>query len=210
MLCEGLILSKKGFGEGHLSINFLDSQRGKMRVSAYGAALETGKRRAGISSGSFIEGLITLKKSEYYVLSDTKSLLSIDNVRSEFKPMGFAFFVLEILDMMLLEGDIFLYYEDLFESFKLFDQSLDEKYILFFIAKFLGNEGWLHISEYDRLHDTTKRFINYSLQSPMQFLQGKTLSSNIAHELSYFFAYAVKKARFKKLHSLELLRFDKS
>jgi recombinational DNA repair protein (RecF pathway) len=36
--CEGLILSKKGFGEGHLILNFLDSELGKIRLVAYGAA----------------------------------------------------------------------------------------------------------------------------------------------------------------------------
>ncbi len=206
MLCEGLILSKKGFGEGHLSINFLDSQRGKLRVVAYGAALETGKRRASIASGSFIEGLIT-QKNDRYVLSDTKSILTIDHVREELKPMGFTFFALEVLDMMLLEEDIFSYYDDLFESFKLFDQTLDEKYILFFLAKFLGNDSWLNIPEYEKLSDPSKLFINDAQNNPINFLQGKAISSSRRHNISYFLAHAVKRARYRLPHSLELLRF---
>lgn len=208
-LCEGLILSKKGFGEGHLSINFLDAEIGKVRVTAYGAALETGKRRSTLLTGSFVEGLITQnpRNPEYYILSDTKLIFSLDNIREELKSIGFAFYLLEILDMMLLEGDLFPYYADLLGSFELFEDNLDEKYILFFLAKFLGGEGWLHIPEEEKLHETTKRFINDSQTHSMDFLQGKNISQPRRRELAYFFAHAVKRARNRMPNSLELLRF---
>ncbi|MGL5956511.1 MAG: hypothetical protein ACRC0X_07940 [Brevinema sp.] len=208
-LCEGVILSKRGFGAGNLILNFLDSEMGKITLTAYGAALETGKRRAGFVSGAFIEGLITThaKNSERYLLSDTKSILSIDNIRAQLKPMGFAFFTLEILDMMILENDLFEYYHDLLSAFRLFDQNLDEKYVLFFLAKFLGNESWLYIPEQEKLHDSTKRFLSDALNNPMEFLQGKNISHPRRHELAYFFAHAVKRAKFRMPHSLELLRF---
>lgn len=208
-ICEGLILSKKGFGEGHLSINFLDSQLGKLRVTAYGAALETGKRRSTLLTGSFVEGLLTKnsKNPDYYILSDTKVILLLDDIRQELKSMGFAFYVLEILDMMILEGDLFPYYQDLLESFRLFENNLDEKYILFFLAKFLGKEGWLYIPEEEKLHTTTKRFLNDAFGHSMDFLQGKNISQPRRRELVYFFAHAVKRARFRMPHSLELIRF---
>ena len=92
-LCEGIILSKKGFGEGHLILNFLDSEFGKITLTSYGSALETGKRRALLLSGSFIEGLIKTapKNNDRYLLSDTKTIFSMDNIREDLKPMGFTF-----------------------------------------------------------------------------------------------------------------------
>ena len=208
-LCEGIILSKKGFGEGHLILNFLDSEFGKITLTSYGSALETGKRRALLLSGSFIEGLIKTapKNNDRYLLSDTKTIFSMDNIREDLKPMGFAFFTLEILDMLIMEGDLFPYYSDLYTAFTLFDQTLDEKYLLFFLAKFLNGESWLDIPEQDRLQDQTKRFILDSLSHPIEFLQGKNISTPRRHELSYFYAHAVKRAKNIMPHSLELLRF---
>ncbi len=204
-ICEGVILSKKGFGEGHLSINFLDSEYGKIRLTAFGAGLETGKRRAGISSGSFIQGLVK-SKDDRNILSDIKPLLSIDNIREDLKPMGFSFFVLEILDMMVLEGDLFPYYDDLLKCFELFDDSLDEKYILFFLAKFLSGEGWIY--SLDRLRPTTRRFVEDAQTHDMDFLKGIHISEPRKKELAYFCAAAVKNAKNRLPHSTELLRFD--
>lgn len=208
-ICEGLILSKKGFGTGHLILNFLDSHLGKITPISYGAALETGKRRASILSGSFIQGLLTTnpRNPEKLLLSDTKSLMSLDNLRQELRPMGFTLFTLEILDMILQEGEEFPYYAELYHAFELFDQYLDEKYVLFFLAKFLGGEGWLVIPEQGKLTDKTKRFLEDAQTNPVYFLQGKNISSNRKHELSYFFVHVVKRACSKKPNSLELLRF---
>ncbi|MGL4676702.1 MAG: hypothetical protein ACRCWI_03440 [Brevinema sp.] len=208
-LCEGVILSKRGFGAGNLILNFLDAEIGKITLTAYGVALETGKRRAGFVSGAFIEGLVKThpKNPERFLLSDTRSILSIDNIWVQLKSMGFAFFTLEILDMMILENDLFEYYSDLLEAFRLFNENLDEKYVLFFLAKFLGYENWLYIPEQEKLHDSSKRFLLDALNNPMEFLQGKNISNPRRHELSYFFAHAVKRAKFRMPHSLELLRF---
>lgn len=207
--CEGLILSKKGFGEGHLIINFLDSHFGKMKLVAYGAALETGLRRVNIQSGSFLEGLISSspKTPNTYHLKDTKTILSIDHIRENLRPMGFTFFTLEIIDLLILEGDLFPYYKDLYSAFQLFEESLDEKYVLFFLAKFLSGESWLDIPEQEKLQHQTKRFINDAQQYNITFLQGKYISTPRCHELSYFFAHAVKRAINKMPHSIELLRF---
>ncbi|MGL4394838.1 MAG: DNA repair protein RecO [Brevinema sp.] len=205
--CEGLILSKKGFGSGHLILNFLDSELGKVKIMAYGAALETGARRAMIQSGSFIEGLIS-KKKDALQLTDSKLLLSSSQARDDLRYMGFMFFTLEMIDHFLLEGDLFPYYEDLKEAFELFYESLDEKYLLFFLGKFLSCESWLEIAEKDKLQAQTLRFLSDSREHPMNFLQGKNISMPRKKELSYFYAYALQDARGKMPHSLELLRFD--
>ncbi len=208
--CEGLILSKKGFGEGHLILNFLDSELGKIRLVAYGAALETGKRRAHTLSGTFLEGLITSspKKPDSYQLSDSKTILSIDNIREDLRPMGFTFFTLEILDLLILEGDLFPYYDHLLQTFQLFNESLDEKYILFFLGKFLAGESWLDIPEQEKLQEKTKKFLNDALRHDGYFLQGKNISLSRRRELAFFYAHAVKRAKNKMPHSLELLRFQ--
>ncbi len=207
-LCEGIILSKKGFGDGHLILNFLDSEFGKITLTSYGTALETGTRRALLLSGSFIEGLITNnKKNDRYLLSDSKIIFAMDNIREDLKPMGFAFFTLEILDMLVMEGDLFPYYSDLYTAFTLFDASLDEKYLLFFLAKFLNGESWLDIPEQEKLQAQSKRFIFDALTHPIEFLQGKNISNSRRHELSYFYAHAIKRAKYTMPHSIELLRF---
>lgn len=208
--CEGLILSKKGFGEGHLFLTILDSEYGKIKVAAYGAALETGTRRMVTLTGSFLEGLLIphRNQSDKWQLSDAKVVFSIDNLRASLKSMGFTFFCLEILDTLILENDLFSYYTDLYTSFQLFDQSLDEKYILFFLAKFLDGEGWLHIPEQKKLQTQTRRFIHDATQQEIGFLQGKNISSPRKKELSYFFAHVLKKITGSVPHSLELLRFE--
>ncbi|MGL4387861.1 MAG: DNA repair protein RecO [Brevinema sp.] len=204
--CEGLILSKKGFGSGHLILNFLDSELGKIKIIAYGAALETGSRRAMIQSGSFIEGLISQKKDSFQ-LTDSKLALSSSEARDDLKYMGFMFFTLELIDYFLLEGDLFPYYTDLKEAFELFYESLDEKYLLFFLAKFLSCEGWLEIHEKKKLKPQTLRFLADSREHSMNFLQGKNISPPRKQELSYFFSYALQDSRGTLPHSLELLRF---
>lgn len=206
--CEGLILSKKGFGEGHLILNFLDSHHGKIKIIAYGAALETGSRRAIIQSGSFIEGLIVQKNDASHQLTDSKLLLSLDTVLNDLKYMGFLFFTLELLDQFVLEGDLFPYYKDLKNAFELFQETLDEKYMLFFLGKFLSNEGWLDIPEKENLKPQTIRFLSDARNHPIIFLQGKNISTPRKQELSYFYSYALQHAKGKLPHSLELLRFD--
>ncbi|MGL4562518.1 MAG: DNA repair protein RecO [Brevinema sp.] len=205
--CEGLVLSKKGFGEGHLILNFLDKKAGKIKVIAYGAALETGARRAMIQSGSFIEGLIISQKDGLR-LTDSKLLLSSFQARNDLKQMGFIFFTLELLDHFLLEGDLFPYYNDLKEAFELFYETLDEKYLLFFLGKFLSCESWLEIREKNQLKPQTLRFLSDSREHSMNFLQGKNISSPRKQELAYFFSYALQDAKGKLPHSLELLKFD--
>jgi len=208
--CEGLILSKKGFGEGHLLLTILDSEYGKIQVAAYGAALETGIRRSVTLTGSFIEGLLIPNRNQLdrWQLSEAKIIFSIENIRITLKAMGFTFFTLEILNTLILEGDIFAHYTDLLISFQLFDQSLDEKYILFFIAKFLAKEGWIDHSDKNKLQTQTIRFINDAYYQNINFLQGKNISLPRKKELAYYYAHIIKKITGQIPHSLELLRFD--
>lgn len=206
--CKALILSKKGFGEGHLLLTVLDADRGKTKYSAFGAALETGSRRAALLSGSFIQGLILPSKTpQFGILHETQLLFSAENLRSDLRLMGFLLFTLEILDKMLMEEELFEYFAELFETFLLFDKNQDEKYTLFFLSKFLSSGSWLEIPEKNKLSAQTQRFINDSNHYPSSFLQGKNISSQRKHELSYFFAHAVKHARGHMPRSLELLKF---
>lgn len=207
--CTALILSKRGFGEGHLLLTVLDADRGKTKYSAFGAALETGVRRAALLSGSFIQGLISPSKiPQFEILNETQLLFSAENLRSDLKLMGFLLFTLEILDKMLMEEELFEYFDELFETFRLFDENQDEKYTLFFLSKFLSSGSWLEIPQKQKLSAQTKRFINDSNNYPSSFLQGKNISNQRKHELSYFFAHAVKHARGYMPCSLELLKFN--
>ncbi|MGL4367425.1 MAG: hypothetical protein ACRCTQ_04000 [Brevinemataceae bacterium] len=208
--CEGLILSKKGFGSGHLILNFLDKDKGKIKLTAYGAALETGSRRSNILSGSFIQGLTKTSHSEKpkEVISDIVTIFSINFLSTSLKATGFAFFALEILDLFLMEEIPFPYYDELFDTFLLFNDTLDEKYILFFLVKFLSQESWMIPQLTAQLNPQTQRFIHDAHNKHISFLQGKNISSPRKQELSFFLANLTKNIRGTYPKSFELLRFE--
>lgn len=208
--CAALILSKKGFGEGSLLLTVLDSQKGKTTLVSYGAALETGSRRAALLSGNIINGLVLPPKntSTSEILSEAVVDFSPDNLRSQFKPMGFLLYTLEILDILLPFEALFSDFYALKEAFVLFNETGDEKFILFFLGALLSAEGWLDIQEKEKLSTAAKRFLNDALTHPSSFLQGKHISPQRKHELSYFFSHAVRKAAGRSLKAMELLRFD--
>ncbi|MGL5253841.1 MAG: hypothetical protein ACRC9L_02285 [Brevinema sp.] len=205
--CTALILSKKGFGEGNLLLNVLDEEYGRISLAAYGGALETGSRRAALLSGNLINGLVQ-STPQGERISESVVLSSYDNIRSELKPMGFFLFTLEILDMILPIQLPLENFSNLLKALSLFDASIDEKFVLFYITGLLYQEGWMEIPEKERLSTPALRFCrDAGLNSP-EFLSGKHISASRKHEIVYFITHMIKKAIGKTPKSLELLRFE--
>ncbi|MGL5720878.1 MAG: hypothetical protein ACRCY4_00540 [Brevinema sp.] len=205
--CTALILSKKGFGEGNLLLNVLDEEYGRLSLAAYGGALETGSRRATLLSGNLISGLVESTPQGERV-SDSVVLSSYENIRAELKPMGFFLFTLEILDMVLPPQLPLEDFSNLLRALSLFEASIDEKFVLFYIIRLLYQEGWMEIPEKEQLSSPAQRFCRDAGIHNPDFLSGKHISASRKHEIVFFIIHMLKKALGKTPKSLELLRFE--
>lgn len=199
-----LILSKKGFGEGSLLLTVLDSERGKLKALSFGGALERGSRRAALLSGNLIEGLFQASDKGAELLSEAVVRSSYDYIRSQLKSVAYFLTALEIIDALLPWEAPLESFSLLTEALEFFNDSGDEKFILFYLLRFLSEEGWLE--EFPAsLSEPSKRFFNDACTKPPSFLHGKNISDAKKREILALCESTVRKVSGKKLKSLELL-----
>lgn len=219
--CRGLILKKTTFGEGHAILTFLDENRGKIDISAFGSSREKSKRRSALLVSNLITAVIKPARDDNpFSLKEASLERSYDTIVGDYRRISYLYLLFECLDILVQKGEQFPLFDEVLCVLDYMDKDKEaDKYVYCFIIRLLKGEGILldltqnqalfSNPEYSKdlnMGDGTLRFIKDCVNlNSYDFLEGRSISVSVKNNLIELIAAVIRNETGKTLSSLSLI-----